>query len=410
MGEVVSIDEVHRVVAAYARSFDAALISATAAQRIVGRAAAIEHMAASVKALAAARVAETELWKQEGDRSAAHHLARRTGTTVSKAREALDTAAALAQLPELDAAARSGEVSPAQAGAIADAASNNPSAERRLLDTALRASLGELLDECARTKAAAEPDAEARHRAIHAGRFLRRRRCGDGAAELQYRSTPEEVAEVWSVVRGYAERVFRAARTEDRREAEEAYLADGLLGAARAAAGGRADEGKRAPTPAKVVVRVDWDALVRGWPADGEVCEIAGFGPVPVSAVRAMTDSGDAFLTAVVTKGVDVATVAHLGRRPTAFQRTALEWRNPTCTAEGCNASVRLEADHRVDWSKVRLTELANLDLACGHHHDLKTYKGWAFVEGTGKRPMVAPDDPRHPANRLPITAGAGPP
>ena len=32
-----------------------------------------------------------------------------------------------------------------------------------------------------------------------------------------------------------------------------------------------------------------------------------------------------------------------------------------------------------------------------GYHHDLKTYKGWALVEGSGKRPMVPPDDPRHP-------------
>ncbi|MGQ0520445.1 MAG: hypothetical protein ACT4PX_04725, partial [Actinomycetota bacterium] len=70
------------------------------------------------------------------------------------------------------------------------------------------------------------------------------------------------------------------------------------------------------PRAMKVLVRIDWDALVRGWPIEGEVCEIAGLGPVAVSVVRAMIESGDAFLAAVVTKGVDVATVAHLGRRP----------------------------------------------------------------------------------------------
>lgn len=29
-------------------------------------------------------------------------------------------------------------------------------------------------------------------------------------------------------------------------------------------------------------------------------------------------------------------------------------------------------------------------------------YGGWALVEGTGKRPLVPPDDPRHPHNRPP--------
>ena len=40
-------------------------------------------------------------------------------------------------------------------------------------------------------------------------------------------------------------------------------------------------------------MRIDWDALVRGWPIDGEVCEISGLGPVAVSAVRAMVAQSD---------------------------------------------------------------------------------------------------------------------
>jgi hypothetical protein len=142
---------------------------------------------------------------------------------------------------------------------------------------------------------------------------------------------------------------------------------------------------------------------VRGWPAGGEVCEIAGVGPVPVSAVRAMVASGDAFLAAVVTKGTDVVNVAHLGRRPSAAQCSGLDWLSPTCSVSGCNASVRLEADHRKDWADTRITLLALLallpllDRLCRNHHRLKTIKGWALVAGTGKRPMVAPDDPRHP-------------
>ncbi|HEX3393286.1 MAG TPA: hypothetical protein VHS52_02055, partial [Acidimicrobiales bacterium] len=60
----------------YAAGFDPSLVSAGDAARVLDQAAAIEKMAAVVKALAAVRVADTEVWRRDGDRSAAHHLAR----------------------------------------------------------------------------------------------------------------------------------------------------------------------------------------------------------------------------------------------------------------------------------------------------------------------------------------------
>lgn len=409
---------IREAVGEYAAGFDPALLSATDAQRILADTVAAENMLATVKGLAAKRVSDTEVWRHEGDVSAAHQLARMAGTSVARARETLDTAGRLAGLPELESAARRGELSPAQAAPIAGAASSSPGSQRRLLAAAAAASLGELLDVCARTVAAARPDDESRHRAVHASRFLRRRCTADGAGELSYRSTVEEVAEIFAVVQGWADRRFRTARAVGRHEPGEAYLADGLLDAVRgsrtaatkesasrsslsgaAAPAGESPE-RKPPNPTKVIVRIDWDALVRGWPVDGEVSEIAGLGPVPVSAVRKMVASGDPFVAAVVTRGVDVVNVAHLGRRATAFQQTALEWRSPSCTTLGCNTAVRLENDHRAEWARTKVTLLSGLDRCCSHCHDRKTYRGWAYVEGTGKRPMVPPDDPRHPRNR----------
>lgn len=144
-------------------------------------------------------------------------------------------------------------------------------------------------------------------------------------------------------------------------------------------------------------MRVDLPALLRGWVAEGETCDIAGIGPVAVSAVRAMMETGDPFLAAVVTKGVDVVSVAHLGRRPNASQQTALDWLAPTCRVLGCDVAARLEYDHRHDWADTHITLLEWIDRLCEGHHDKKTYDGWALVAGTGKRPMVPPDDPRHP-------------
>jgi hypothetical protein len=405
---------VRNVVAAFAASFDAAVLSGADAAAVRADAAAAQHMLGTVVALAAKREADAGRWAEAGAKSPAHHLARTTGTSVGAARGALGAAEQMASLPELEAAARRGELSPAQVAPIAEAAGAEPGAAGRLIDLAARASLGELIDECARTKANAEPDPEARHRAVHASRHVRTRRTADGAAELRYRSTPEEVAEVFSVVQGYADVAFDAARRAGRPEPEEAYLADGLLAAVRAARDG-ADAGgsdgaepngvdasgrrrrRRRPTPAKVIVRIDWDALVRGYPIEGELCEIAGFGPVPVSVVRAIIDSGDGFLAALLTRGTDVASVVHLGRRPTALQATALQWLSPTCIAQGCNNSRRIQTDHREDWARTKVTLLDWLDPLCQRCHDLKTLRGWGLVAGKGKRAMVPPDDPRHP-------------
>src|SRR5471030_2052420 len=131
-----------------------------------------------------------------------------------------------------------------------------------------------------------------------------------------------------------------------------------------------------------------------------EVCEIAGLGPIPVSVARELL--GDAILKLVLTKGVDVANVTHLGRSVTVAQQVALLWQGPECTRLGCTSTYRLENDHREDWVKTKHTRLDETDKLCGHDHDLKTHKGWALVAGTGKRPMVPPTDPRHPKNRPP--------
>ena len=60
----------------------------------------------------------------------------------------------------------------------------------------------------------------------------------------------------------------------------------------------------------------------------------------------------------------------------------------------------RLEIDHDTGWATTHTTRVDDANCLCDHHHDLKTYFGWAMVAGTGPREMVPPDDPRHPKNR----------
>ncbi|MFP5326982.1 MAG: HNH endonuclease signature motif containing protein, partial [Acidimicrobiia bacterium] len=405
--------------ASFSSAFDVNLVSAADALRIAADATAVANMAEYIKAMAYARAAQTSLASDEGDRSAAHNMARKSGSSLNKAKEQLEAAKKMAANPALDEAARTGQLSPEQTAAIGSADPDERQTEE-LIDKAKDASLGELKEECARTRARNDgEDAEARRRRIHAARRCGRRTTAEGAGELFWRSTPDELAEIWSVVQGLANEIFKRARAAGEREPAEAYAADALLEIARRAAGGAArapasaadpePAAKTAPVPAppakpvrpdKVSVRIDWDAFIRGWPIDGEVCEIAGIGPVPVSLVEEILASGDPFLAAVVTRGQDVINVAHLGRRATAHQRTALQWRGQSCSRIGCNATQGLQLDHRDDWATTKVTLASGLDWLCKHDHDKKTYDGWALVEGHGKRPMVPPDDPRHPRHR----------
>ena len=379
----------------YAAGFGAAVVSAADAEAVVQLAAGIEGVAATLKALAAARVAEGGAWKAGGERSAAHHLARTTGTSVAQAVETIETGRRLEQLPVVAAAARDGALSAPQASALAGAAAADPAAERRLVEAARGSSLGELRTECARTRAAAAADLEARRAAIHRRRYLRSYTDSEGAWNLRVCDNPEVGAQVMAALEPIRDRLFRAARKEGRREPLEAHGADALAELARGTTVPRGP----AKGPAKVIVRVDLPALLRGHPVEGEVCEIAGFGPVAVSAVRELLDTGDPFLAAVVTKGEQVVGVAHLGRRPKSHQQTALEWLFPGCTVKGCPSVSFLQTDHRVDWARSHLTVLDLLDRLCTHHHDLKTRGNWALVAGRSKRDFVPPDDPRHPRN-----------
>jgi hypothetical protein len=212
----------------FVSAFEPALISAAQAEGVMERAARIEHAAATLRALAAARMCETELWEGGGDRSPAHMLARRTGQTVSGAAAELEAAKKLADHPKTDAAARAGKLSPQQTAAIADAAEADPTAEDDLLDLAGRASLGELRDEAARRKAAAE-DQEAKHRRIHAERHVRSWTGADGAWKMGVSGPPECGARFMARLQPMIDQIFGLARAEGRQEPTEAYAFDALM-------------------------------------------------------------------------------------------------------------------------------------------------------------------------------------
>ena len=234
----VGIAELRESLSGYAAGFDAAVLSAAQAEQVVEEASRIEKIAANLKGLAAARLAEVGTWRAEGERSAAHQLARRTGTSVVQAASVIDTARRLGALPETAAAARRGELSAEQAAAIADAAVADPGAEAELLETARRSPLAELRQQCARTKAAGGVDVEARRRRIHQRRSLRSFTDAEGEWHLHCRNNPEVGARIMAALDPFREAVFRQARSEGRHEPPEAYSADALTEMARQSCAG----------------------------------------------------------------------------------------------------------------------------------------------------------------------------
>ena len=214
------------------------------------------------------------------------------------------------------------------------------------------------------------------------------------------------LAELLVALEPFEAEAFRVARDEGRREGFDAYRADALLALARA---GRDGIGPGPSRPRNTVhVVIDHAALVRGRAEPGERCEVAGGRPVPVHVVRSMMD--DAFVTAVVSDGVDVSTVAHLGRRPTAHQRSALEVRDPECVVPTCHVRVGLEIDHVEPWSATRVTKLDALARLCRFHHAQKTHEGYRLEGGPGHWRWLKPDgtdvDPRPPPS--PADDGTG--
>jgi hypothetical protein len=415
----VRLVEMKEAMADFAATFDADLFSCDDARAIVKEAAAIQHVAATIKALAAVRAAQAKDHKAGGHRTAEEHLAHTTGTSLSEARETLNLGRRLVHQPDVADAARRGELSPTQASAIADAVAANPTASSELLDAARSGgSLAELKDRCSQIKADAS-DRETLRRNIHKRRRLRAWTDQQGEWHIHGTGNPEDGAQIMAAITPRAEQRFEEARRSGEHEHPDAYRFDALVDLSTEATtaddsnspvesehreadvsetGMRPARQARRGAPVKLIVRVDLTTLIRGCPVEGETCELIGYGPIAVSTLHDLLRRGDAFITAVLTKAKALAGVVHLGRAPNAYQLTALEWLYPTCAAQGCAAtSAHLQSDHRVDWARCHLTVLDWLDRLCSHHHSLKTRDNWALVDGTGKRPFVPPTDPRHP-------------
>lgn len=378
---------------------DAAALAPETAVCAVRGFAALERLAAAGKLLTIHRAVTSGGWRLEGARSEVHWLAKETGISFGHARSLIDAAAALTDAPSLASAVRSGALSEPQIRELAPAIAADPGSADELLRSANDEAFGKLKERCARVRSAAGDDAE-RYRKIKAARSLRTFQDPSGAGRIDAVGPPEVVARFRAALHPYRERAFARARAEGRKEPADAHTWDALVlwlddqtqretpspvssvvptapssDPARPARGGR--RRRRRNPDAEVIAIADLSALRRGRTIVGERCEIAGFGSVPVDALRDLI--GDAALRIVLTDGVDVRTIAHSKRTINEHLQTALLASGWECDNPDCPNRHHLERDHVQALTNGGATALFNLRPKCkGGCHQAKTREDMA--------------------------------
>jgi hypothetical protein len=423
--------------------FDPEVTGARDCVDLVGVFSALEHAASAGLALAARRVAQTNLWEHRGHRTAAHWLAAKTGMSVGDALRLLETAEVAEDAPATMEALKNGDLSIPKARAVGKAEAADPDAGAELVDRATSdgVSVREIEQDSARIVHAASGETEAeRAEKIRRKRSFRIGSNGDGSSWFHGVGPTTDIARLEAAIRPLLNDIFQDARQEGRREPVDAYTFDALITLTEAgassgpdrtaveggtgerdakAAGGSGDPGRSGGAArtgdrhghAKVIVRADLAALDRGRVEHGELCEIAGHGPIPVADVWDMID-GAAFIAGILTHGTDIVALRHLGRRPTVLQRTVLEWETAgTCAVQGCTNTTRTEIDHVDPWAHTHTTDIDHLAGICVHCHRKKTHHGYTLSPRlpTGKRRLHPPSEPPgEPPGPSPRT-GTGP-
>jgi hypothetical protein len=377
--------------------FDPALITTADAARVFDVFLELERAVVAGKTLVATRAAEAGLWKAGGYRSAAAWVAESSGSGLGEALGVLETSERLASLPETTEALKRGELSAPQVKEITAAAVDHPSSEGELLDMASRRGFRGLRDECRRVKArgVGETEARARYEQIRKNRSVVLWTDHDGVGRIEAKLTPDDLARCATAIRAQASVVFAEARKAGIREPGVAYEADALVALLTGARLSSTGKRSRRP-PTELHLRVDLAALRRGRLEGNEVCEIPGVGPVPLAT--AVNELGNAILRVMVTDGVDVRSVCHVGRTVPAHVRSAVEERDRACVVPGCEVTMGLEIDHyQVAYEHDGPTELWNLARLCHGHHYLKTYCGFALTGDPGEWEWSAPVSDSNP-------------
>ncbi|MGH9125437.1 MAG: DUF222 domain-containing protein [Acidimicrobiales bacterium] len=358
---------------------DPAVLTGDDAADLAERLARTAKRCNTVAAQLGARAAECHTHRRRGYSSAAAWLANTSGTSHADARRALEAARRLADNPAATeataAAVAAGDISIAQAGEIAAAEDKAPGSEQPLLALARdpKTGLHRLQEEARRLRLEAV-NPEDRHAQQVADRHARFWTDESGMGRGQWALPPEIAAAVETRITLEADRLFDKARRQANLDGTQAptwaaCAADALAAIIRGDTIGGA---KGYP---EVVFVCDIAAYQRGYPDAGEVAQILGGGPVPISVIREAAVAG--FIKGVLHDGTDILTVKHWGRYRPAQLQTALNLGAPPlflgvmCT--DCGRRWGTEWDHVDPVAHHGPTSYENLDPRCWPCHLAKT-------------------------------------
>ena len=350
-----------------------------------------------------------------GFRSCADWLGWRLGLDAGAAREKVRVARALAALPRLSDAMRSGQVSYSKVRALTRIAT--PANEGDLVSFALAgtaAHVERLVRGMRRVdRLAADQDEQLRH----AARYLRAYTDEDGMVVVTGRLSPEAGAALLRALDAGVEQLHGPRRGQPSgganepkdQVADEVSLeqrrADALGLVAESALSAGLDPGSRGDRY-QVVVHVDAEAL----PAD--VAASAGgsscLDGTHVSAETSRRLACDSAL--VVMRHFADGRVLDVGRRTRAISpalRRALEHRDGGCRFPGCGRKL-CDAHHVEHWADGGETRLGNTVLLCRRHHRAVHEEGFSMELGpNGEARFYRPDGRLlAPAPALPVVTG----
>jgi HNH endonuclease len=332
------------------------LLSADAARALLDDYARAEKLASFGKTVLAQRIAD------------AAQVARATGTSMGKARAAVDAGAALKDADQVRDAFKGGSISLDQATEIARAEEARPGSSAELLAVADRQSFQVLRDKARKVVLEVEQSrglASRQHNARRARSF----RDELGMINIHLTFEPHIGTPIVNRAEAEASRGARAVPKESR-EPFERYLADAY---AKLISG----TGTTPIRKPELVVLVSHEVITRGWKEvnEGEHCKIPGVGPIAPEVAQEI--ARDAFLTGVFFDGKDLREMYRWTRNIPVEVRIALELGDPPdfdgikCT--DCGKRFRTEHDHVEPHAALGPASTANLNPRCHSCHRTKT-------------------------------------
>ena len=327
-----------------------------------------------------------------GSRDTAEWLAKETGTSARKNRNASELGEAMSKSDALADAVSSGELSSDKASMIVGAAGDEV-VDDTLLEAVADLPLNAVKPEVERWRARQHPDRDADVAEVQRSRrYLRLTGQADGMTRVDGLLDPESGAIVRSALDGIMNLSFNdgTTRTRDQR------CADALTQLSHAAAKGEIKGGR---SNTKLLATVPFETITERAGERGVTHVGATLDPATVRKLAC-----DAGIHRVITgPGSSILDFGHETRLVSENLFLALVARDHHCRWPGCTIRATwCDAHHIIEWTEGGPTTDENCALLCHRHHQLSHQPGWK-IDGDGNELRI-----HHPDGSVEVSKPPG--